>query len=240
VTLLRRNKAAQVGALRELGFDVADEMRAAEFGKYMKWAVGLLDVTIAANRISDGSKWFFTTSDWDNLTNAHKEEFLVRGVRVRANCRSFVIAPEEQGTTWGTTTNVAALTDYGDSSTGLYAAGTPRADTEAIVAQIGEANAGAATYCLNYRAFGAADGLEDTTAWALPTVEYLMLMYRYMEEINRVWQVLSTSFALTRSTYWTCVERDGSNVWTIAAGDGGVLYWTGKTATANARPIAVE
>lgn len=50
VTLLRRNKVAQVAALNALGFNLAESARAADFPMYLKWGSGLLDVNIAANR----------------------------------------------------------------------------------------------------------------------------------------------------------------------------------------------
>lgn len=53
VTLLRRNKRAQVEALNSLGFNLTEGARAADFPMFIKWGAGLLDVTVAANRKSD-------------------------------------------------------------------------------------------------------------------------------------------------------------------------------------------
>ena len=60
-TLLRLNKQAQVAALNAVGFsDITENSRASEFGQRIKWAAGLLDLTLACNRISDNSKAYFT------------------------------------------------------------------------------------------------------------------------------------------------------------------------------------
>ena len=56
VTLLRINKRAQVDALNSLGYDLTVGARASEFPDLVRWAAGLLDLTIAANRKSDNRK----------------------------------------------------------------------------------------------------------------------------------------------------------------------------------------
>lgn len=53
VTLLRMNKRAQVEALNSLGFNLTEGARASQFPELVKWAAGLLDITLAANRKRD-------------------------------------------------------------------------------------------------------------------------------------------------------------------------------------------
>lgn len=101
VTLLRRNKRAQVAALQAGGFSVTEGSRAADFGKYVKWGAGLLDVTIYAVRISDGQAFYFTKEEWGELTLAEKNLFVKGGVRVRAHGKSFILAPDKPDSmTW--------------------------------------------------------------------------------------------------------------------------------------------
>ena len=73
VTLLRRNKQAQVAAFNAVGMtDVTEASRASEFAKRIKWAGGLLDICLAVQRYSDKSYWYFTKDEWDSLTNENK------------------------------------------------------------------------------------------------------------------------------------------------------------------------
>ena len=96
VTLLRKNKQAQVAAFNAVGMkDVTEESRASEFAKRIKWAGGLLDVSLAVQRYSDKSYWYFKKEEWESLTNENKLKFIKRGLRVRAYGHSFVIAPSD-------------------------------------------------------------------------------------------------------------------------------------------------
>jgi hypothetical protein len=240
VTLLRQNKAEQVSALQALGFDVTEDVRASEFPKYIKWAAGLLDVMIAANRISDGSKWFFTVDEWNSLTYENKSKFITRGVRVRADRLSFIIAPEGcTGTIqWGTKTDVSGLQNY-NGTAGLYDDVAARSNTEKIVNALGEENGTSAAFCLNYRCFGADDGLEDKTEWALPTVAHLKTMYRYKTEINAAFKALSEDFVLSSTVHWSSCEYDTNSAWAVEINSGRV-YTSTKTDLKKVRPISVE
>ena len=96
VTLLRKNKQAQVAAFNAVGMtDVTENSRASEFAKRIKWAGGLLDICLAVKRYSDNSNWYFTKEEWDSLTNENKEKFIKRGLRIRAYSHSFVLASSD-------------------------------------------------------------------------------------------------------------------------------------------------
>lgn len=56
ISLLRQSKRALAEAFTDVGMQgVTEHSRAAEFGKRIKWAAGLLDITLACQRVSDGS-----------------------------------------------------------------------------------------------------------------------------------------------------------------------------------------
>ena len=93
VTLLRKNKREQAAAFNAVGLKhVTENSRASEFGKYIKWAGGLLDICLAVQRYDDKTYHYFTREEWDSLTNFNKSKFIKRGIRVRAYGHSFILA----------------------------------------------------------------------------------------------------------------------------------------------------
>lgn len=248
VTLLRKNKRRQVEELNALGFTgVSESTRASEFADYIKWAGGLLDVTVAANRISDNSKWYFTIEEWESLSSENKSRFVKRGVRVRAMCESFVVATESPGSfVWaGTKKDVSTIPNYpADYATvGVYddnKAYTYTKNIEDFFADL-SLNSPAATAALAYRAFTyELDGLDDDSKWALPCVKHMLIMYRYFAEINdvirRAW---STDFCLREEIIWTCLESNVDQAWYFSLSDG-TSYSAQKTTSYAIRPICVE
>ena len=93
VTLLRKNKREQAAAFNAVGLKhVTENSRASEFGKYIKWAGGLLDICLAVQRYDDKTYHYFTREEWDSLKNDNKSKFIKRGIRVRAYGHSFILA----------------------------------------------------------------------------------------------------------------------------------------------------
>lgn len=73
--------------------DITESSRASLFAERIRWAAGLLDIRVAADRKRDGKKFYFTVSEWQTIDNASRsEEFLLRGLRIRADGLSFVMA----------------------------------------------------------------------------------------------------------------------------------------------------
>ena len=117
VTLLRKNKEAQVAAFQSVGMSgVTVASRASEFGKYIQWAGGLLDLCVACQRLSDGSKWYFIQNlsgkDWmpagnfpdgmQVLYDPIRERIVFRGERFPENFRlghggCLLLLPDEKG-----------------------------------------------------------------------------------------------------------------------------------------------
>ena len=198
VTLLRKNKEAQVAAFQSVGMSgVTDASRASEFGKYIKWAGGLLDLCVACQRLSDGSKWYFTREEWDSLTAANKQKFIKYGLRVRAYGHSFVMAATDCLDTDGNVTfawgNRVKVTDMDSRNCGkAYNDFAGAQNTELIIAaQAGTTGAEgvtgvpAAEITRTYKAYTQEqDGFEDEHDWHLPGLGCLIVMYKCKTEIN--------------------------------------------------------
>lgn len=245
-TLLRRNKRAQVDALNSLGFSLTEGARAADFPMYVKWAAGLLDLTVAANRKSDNKRFFFTVDEWQSLTATEQGNFLLRGIRVRACSVSFIIAPDTlNNKAWGARdVNIPDLHSY-QSQRDLYFYYNAYEETKLIAEAYENVNkadivgAPAAEAALAYKAFTLdRDGLEDTSLWCLPTPAHLMIMFRWINEIDAAFTaVWSADFKLNRSTHWSCGRWSNNDVYRQMFQSGGSLYIESPVGLYSVRPI---
>lgn len=214
VTLLRRNKAAQVEALNSLGFNLTEGARAADFPMYVKWGAGLLDVNIAANRKSDNAKFFFTKAEWQSLSETEKSNFLLRGIRVRAHGASFVMGLTLlSARKWGP--NIQVEDSHNSvASVDVYKWWDAYNETVLVrdfLQDKSDSNctgAPAAEAALAYKAFTqASDGLEDNSQWCLPTVAHLHLIFRYKNEINDlITMLLGSDYCINSEIVWTCLQ----------------------------------
>ena len=245
-TLLRRNKRAQVDALNSLGFNLTESARAADFPMYVKWASGLLDLTVAANRKSDNKRFFFTIEEWQSLSATEQDLFLLRGIRIRACSVSFVIAPDTiNNKAWGgRDVNIPDLHSY-SARRDLYAYYNAYEETTIIaeayqnVSKNDVVGAPAAEAALAYKAFTLdRDGLEDNSQWALPTPAHLMIMFRWKNEIDAAFSaVWSSDFKLAPSTHWSCGRWSNNEIYRISMQNGGSLYVEAPTYLYADRPI---
>lgn len=244
VTLLRKNKQEQVAVLRALGFEnVTEATKASLFPIYTKWANGLLDCTIAANRASDGRAFYFTTEEWNLLSNTQKTEYLIRGIRLRSHGMSFVVAISAMtGAAWGAARNVAKVPDY-TNSPALYSDRNAEEYNEYILAaQSGDGNT-AIELCNSYKAFSQEiDGLEDTTKWVMGTVAYYFEVHRYRDIIEEcLAAVFGANTHLLRGDILTCCEYSASQVWGVNLTSGLLYYDYSKTNTSYYYlPISIE
>lgn len=245
-TLLRRNKRAQVDALNSLGFSLTEGARAADFPMYVKWAAGLLDLTVAANRKSDNKRFFFTVDEWQSLTATEQGNFLLRGIRVRACSVSFIIAPDTlNNKAWGARdVNIPDLHSY-QSPRDLYFYYKAYEETKLIAEAYENVNksdivgAPAAEAALAYKAFTLdRDGLEDTSLWCLPTPAHLMIMFRWINEIDAAFTaVWSSDFKLMRSTHWSCGRWSNNDVYRQQFQYCGILAAESPVSLYSVRPI---
>lgn len=244
VTLLQKNKRAQIEALNSVGFSLTDGARAADFADLVKWGAGLLDLNVAANRISDNKKFFFTLQEWQSLSATEQALFLLRGIRVRACAQSFIIAPETiQNKAWGNTGVAADLHSY-SSQRDLYfyydAVEETRIIVEAFAGKTGTViGAPAAEAAIAYKAFTLErDGLEDTSEWCLPTPAHLMIMGRWRPEIDAAFTaVWSQDFKLQLTSHWSCGRWDTTNVYAIWFNACDRLSYESATTSKAVRPI---
>lgn len=246
VTLLRKNKRAQVEALNSLGFELTEGARAADFPMYVKWASGLLDLTVAANRKSDNKRFFFTIEEWQSLTATEQQNFLLRGIRVRACSVSFIIAPDTlNNKAWGARdVNIPDLHSY-SAQRDLYSYYKAYEETQIIAEAYKDVNkadivgAPAAEAALAYKAFTLdRDGLEDTSHWSLPTPAHLMIMFRWINEIDAAFTaVWSSDFKIMRSGHWSCGRWNNNDVYRMTVQNGGSLYVDSPVNLYAVRPI---
>jgi hypothetical protein len=247
VTLLRKNKRAQIDALNSLGFSLTEGARASEFPQLVKWASGFLDATVAAVRKSDGKNFYFTVDEWKSLSATEQGLFLLRGVRVRACATSFIIAADTiQNKTWGSNKTVSDCHSF-SGGVGLYTYFNAYEETKIIAAAYenvsanGVIGAPAAEAALAYKAFNAdADGMDDTSQWCLPTAAHLMIMFRFATEINSVFiAVWSNDYILQQIKHWSCCQWDSSSAYRQYLSSGS-MYVDGKTTTGAVRPICLS
>lgn len=248
VTLLRRNKRAQVAALRSIGFDVTDDMKASDFPRLVRIASGLYDITVAVRRISDGVKLFLNKTEWSELSITQRLEYLIIGLRIRANGLSFILAAESRMLAWGSNTDVTLNMNYGSGTSGLYDKIDALTFTKNIAAHYsgitanGVTGAPAAEYCLSYKAFTTdADGIDDDTQWSLPAPCHLMVLYRYRTEINEFINLLwSSDYELNQtSNFYSCCEYSSSQAFILSVSTGRLYADGNKLTEYVVRPISI-
>lgn len=239
VTLLRKNKLAQVKAFQSVGMsDVNESTRASEFADRIKWAAGLYDICLACKRISDGTDWYFTKEEWNTITNSNKALFVKRGLRIRAFGHSFVLAAQDCTTAegditmpWSNKVNVSELTNRlrGDA----YRDFKGLENTELIIAQLsgttGSQNiigAPAAECAKAYKAFTAEyDGIEDTSDWHLPALGVCIILYRIKPAVQEALAYFwSYESKLAIASLWSSTELDAENAWYVSMSSGVVSY----------------
>ncbi|MDE5988969.1 MAG: Vir protein [Duncaniella sp.] len=247
VTLLRMNKRAQVEALNTLGFNLTEGARASQFPDLVRWAAGLLDVTLAANRKRDNRKFFFTLAEWQSLTSTEQDLFLLRGVRVRAWGQSFVIAPDNiTNKTWGRQGAVQDAHSF-SAKKDLYKFFNAFEETRNIATVLegqsynGIVGAPAAEAALAYKVFTLErDGLEDDSEWCLPTLAHLVIMFRFRVEIEEIiTAVWSADFKFLAKAYWSCCSWDNSSAYRLQF-ESGSASADSKTNSYNVRPISLN
>ena len=246
VTLLRRNKRKMVDNLTALGFTgLSYNMRASEFPKYIKWAGGLLDLTVAVNRVlEDGSieHRYFTEAEWKSLSDENKSLFFRRGIRVRAEKQSFVIPLEHLGDCkWcEESVGVPDLPTYSSSAVpdskyvGLLNEVSSRQYTE-LISGI-SATTPASDAVLAFRA----DEPQDDSEWGLPCPIHLLLIYRYFNEINAfITSISNAGNKIGETVAWTCIPSSTTVAWQFNLSDATINAAT-KTTVARVIPICVE
>ena len=253
--LLRINKQDQISALQSIGFTTVDENTpASDIAKYMKWAGGLLDLSLATLRIEDGEQIFFTAAEWNTMSANNRSRYIRIGIRMRAECHQFIIAKSDcvaaDGTKtfkWGGYgTDIKGLKNYGTGNQGLYDTFEGKSNTDTIIEALagvkdtqGTVGAPAAEAARAYKACTLeSDGIEDTTVWNLPSLGELMLMAKYKLEINElVTSMFCSQNIFTTDWSWSSTEWDASSSWGVGFNTGYVTTYHRQYAH-RVRPLA--
>lgn len=253
--LLRLNKQDQVSALQSIGFTTVNEnTSASDIAKYMKWAGTLLDLSLATLRIEDGKQVFFTASEWNSMSANNRSKYIRVGIRVRAECRQFIIAKSDcidaggaKTFKWGGYgTDIRGLKNYGNGNQGLYDTFDGKENTDVIIETLagvkdtlGTVGAPAAEAARAYRGCTLeSDGIEDTTVWNLPALGELMLIAKYKKEINELaTSMFGSQNIITTDWYWSSTEYDASSAWYVNMNYGNV-YTNTKNSAGRVRPVS--
>ena len=257
ITGLLQAKREQVKALQDVGFsDITENSRASLFAERIRWAAGLLDIRVAADRKRDGKKFYFTVEEWQTIDNAGRsEEFALRGVRIRADGLSFVMALQfYSNKAWGSRTAVTDLQQFSGQA-GAWSHQNVAQFNQRILAYYADKNADgvvgapAAEAARDYHAYLEEDGVkvngvavDDQTSWLLPDIAQALVIYRYRKSIDSVIsQVWGQAFTLEKSVdaIWTCVQYESTGTYRVNVLSGR-LYSDSKAITNSVIPISEE
>ena len=246
--LMKQSKADLVDALIEVGVPVSADTPLSEIAELMKWAGGLRDVTLACVSKADGSQAFFTRTQWDVLSASTKGSYIRIGVRVRAERTQFIVAKADAQSEAGTgsmswsesSSDVPGLTNF-VANPAMFRDLDGETNTDKILAWAAESgiNHPAAKQARAYKAATIADGgYNDPTKWSLAAVGQMLIIYKYLLEINAELEYyFGTSARIAIDWYWSSSEYSSSYAWLVTMGNGFVNY-TNKTGTGRVRPVA--
>lgn len=257
ITGLLQAKREQIKALQEVGFsDITENSRASLFAERIRWAAGLLDVRVAADRKRDGKKFYFTVEEWQTVDNAGRsEEFALRGVRIRADGLSFVMALQFYGNkAWGSRTAVTDLQQFSGMA-GSWGHQNVALFNQRILDYYADKNADgvvgapAAEAAHGYHAYLEEDevkvngvAVDDQTAWMLPDVAQALVIYRYRKSIdNVIAQVWGQAFTMEKAVdfIWTCLQYDSGSAYRLSTLSGR-LYADSKALALSVIPVSEE
>lgn len=231
--LLRMNKEEQVAALTGLGFEgVTVDTPASQIADYIRWAGGLLDLSIAAISIQDKTHAFFTAEEWNGMSANNRSKYVRIGIRIRAEAKQFIISKSyclnDAGARtfkWGAYgTDIKGLKNYGPGNQGLYDDFSGKANT-AILLEVtggvldntGVVGAPAAEATVAYKACTVeSDGIDDITEWHLGGFGEILMMAKYKIEINNlITSVYGSGNILTSDWHWSSSEWDSGSAWIV-------------------------
>lgn len=253
--LLRLNKQDQISALQSIGFTVVNENTpASDIAKYIRWAGGLLDLSLATLRIEDGRQVFFTASEWNSMSANNRSKYIRIGIRLRAECRQFIIAKSDCIDAGGAKTfkwggygiDIRGLKNYGNGNQGLYDTFDGKENTDVIIEtlagvrdSLGTVGAPAAEAARAYRGCTLeSDGIEDTTVWNLSAQGELMLMAKYKLQINElITSMFGSQNIITTDWYWSSIEYDSASAWCVLMTGGSVTTYI-KNSAGRVRPVS--
>lgn len=246
--LLRMNKEDQISALHSLGFsDIDGNTSASNIAKYMKWAGGLLDLSLATLRIEDGAQAFFSAGEWNTMSANNRSKYIRIGIRIRAERKQFIIAKGDCDVSDGSKTfkwggygtDLRGLKNYAAGNQGLHDTFDGKENTDAIIGALtgikdsqGTVGAPAAEAARGYKACThKSDGIDDTTIWNLPAFGELMMMAKYKLEINELTtSIYGSQNIFMADWYWSSTEYDVSSSW--------IVYFSMGHSTTNGRSVA--
>lgn len=180
----------------------------------------------------DKSIAYFTTDEWESISESIKSQYAKTGVSIYEDVHSFIIALEDCKTADGH--NGFAFGGYGEDFVGVKSYYekpsvfiTGYNDTIAIIEQCngrkdywGIQGAPAAEAAWNYKA-----NEYDYMQWYLPSVSELMLIYKYQDEINDfLSKYVPAESKVSKDLYWSSTLYLSFSAWFVSMSNGGYSY----------------
>lgn len=172
----------------------------------------------------DKSIAYFTTDEWESISESIKSQYAKTGVSIYEDVHSFIIALEDCKTADGH--NGFAFGGYRKDFVGVkksyneepYVFITGYNDTTAIIEQCngrkdfwGIQGAPAAEAAWNYKA-----NEYDYMQWYLPSISELMLIYKYKDEINDfLSKYVPAESKVSNNAYWSSTLHPYSGTWHV-------------------------
>ena len=194
----------------------------------------------------DKSIAYFTTDEWESISESIKSQYAKTGVSIYEDVHSFIIALEDCKTADGH--NRFAFGGYGKDFVGVKSYIeepsvfiTGYNDTTAIIEQCngrkddkGIQGAPAAEAAWNYKA-----NEYDYMQWYLPSISELMLIYKYQDEIN---DFLSKYFfekdEIDNGVYWSSTVYSYYGAWYVYMTNG-IHYYNYRNYSYRVRAVAL-
>lgn len=239
VTLLRRNKRAQVDAFRSVGMtNLPYDSKASSFARRIKWAGGILDLTVAAVRKSDRVKLYYTKEEWNDLSMAERNNVVLLGIRVRAFGKCFLLSAFDLGSyRWGVNGAIEELTALKNANAADY---DDKGNTDKVIADRGSED-NIFSRARAYKAFTSGEvedlDFDDDTEWNVPAAGHLAILYRIKNELNELLSsVWDSSAAIKNAVYWSSSMYDNNQGWNTNISSA-LWSYAQKSSTYIVRPI---
>ncbi|MBE6285237.1 MAG: TIR domain-containing protein [Bacteroidales bacterium] len=195
----------------------------------------------------DKSIAYFTTDEWESISESIKSQYAKTGVSIYEDGHTFIIALEDCKTADGD--NEFAFGGYGKDFVGVKSYIeepsvfiTGYNDTTAIIEQCngrkddkGIQGAPAAEAAWNYKA-----NEYDYMQWYLPSVSELMLIYKYRYEINDfLSKYVPAESKVSCAVYWSSTVYLSYSAWSVFMYYGSSDYYDHRNGSYRVRAVAL-
>lgn len=195
----------------------------------------------------DKSIAYFTTDEWESISESIKSQYAKTGVSIYEDVHSFIIALEDCKTADGH--NEFAFGGFGMDFVGVKSYNeepsvfiTGYNDTTAIIEQCngrvdgwGILGAPAVEAAWNYKA-----NEYDYMQWYLPSISELMLIYKYQDEINDfLSKYVPAESKVSNYLYWSSTVNLYYGAWSVGMSNGTSINDCNRNSSSRVRAVAL-